>query len=88
MRNLFLVYEIAGETQCVERILIKFSEKYKEDNPEKNITADIAFTLTFAFMMLNTDQHNKDVDNKMKLADFLKTVRYVADNTVISDEKV
>ena len=88
LRMFFLVFQMKGETQQIERILIEFSEKYKIDNEEGKFSADHVFTLTFAFLMLNTDSHKKEVEKKMTFEEFLRTVRYVADSSLLEDDEV
>ena len=88
LRMFFLVFQMKGETQMIERILIEFSEKYKKDNQEGKFSADHVFTLTFAFLMLNTDSHKEEVEKKMTFEEFLKTVRYVADQSLLDDDEV
>lgn len=48
--------------------------------------SDNIFKLAFSFLMLNTDQHNKEVENKMGLQDFTKIVWYVVDDGLFSNQ--
>jgi len=49
----------------------KFAERYCRDNPGAFRTADGAYLLAFALIMLNTDAHNPQADKKLALEDFI-----------------
>jgi hypothetical protein len=49
---------LPGEAQKIDRIVEKFAEAYCRDNPGAFATADGAYLLSFAIIMLNTDAHN------------------------------
>ena len=61
----------AGEAQKIERIMEKFAERYCRDNPGQFRTADGAYVLSFALIMLNTDAHNPQADKKLSQTDFV-----------------
>ena len=61
----------AGEAQKIDRIMEKFAERYCRDNPGAFATADAAYLLAFALIMLNTDAHNPHADKKLAPADFI-----------------
>ena len=100
LREFFLVFQMKGETQVIERILEglankHFTENYcqkekEEEDKERRgpKSSDDIFTLMFAFLMLNTDRHSEEVKEKMNFEGFLKNVRYIADETVINEEEV
>ncbi len=60
-----------GEAQKIERIMEKFAERYCRDNPGQFRTADGAYVLSFALIMLNTDAHNPQADKKLSQMDFV-----------------
>ena len=60
-----------GEAQKIERIMEKFAERYCRDNPGSFRTADGAYVLSFALIMLNTDAHNPQADKKLSQSDFI-----------------
>jgi len=60
-----------GEAQKIERIMEKFAERYCRDNPGQFRTADGAYVLSFALIMLNTDAHNPQADKKLSQSDFI-----------------
>lgn len=49
----------------------KFAERYCRDNPGQFRTADGAYVLSFALIMLNTDAHNPQADKKLAQMDFV-----------------
>ena len=49
----------------------KFAERYCRDNPRAFSTADGAYLLSFAIIMLNTDAHNPMADAHMTKDDFV-----------------
>ena len=61
----------AGEAQQIDRIMEKFAERYCRDNPGAFGSADGAYLLSFAIIMLNTDAHNPMADAHMSRDDFV-----------------
>ena len=61
----------AGEAQKIDRIMEKFAERFCRDNPGAFASADGAYLLAFALIMLNTDAHNPHADKKLGAADFI-----------------
>jgi brefeldin A-resistance guanine nucleotide exchange factor 1 len=81
LRQLLHAFRLPGESALIERILTEFSEKYfKMAQPESIANGDAVYILTYAVIMLNTDQHNPNMKQKrMQLEDFTKNVRGVND---------
>ena len=71
-------FRIVGEAAIVDRTMEKFAERYCRDNPTVFKHQDTAYTLAFSLMMLNTDQHSKDVKNRMSVEAFVRNNRYDA----------
>lgn len=90
LRSFFLIFQLKGESQCIERILTLFTESYLAQNQGylKLQHADDIFRLVYSIIMLNTDQHNMEVEKKMQLSDFNKVVRYVLNAEQLSDEEI
>ena len=61
----------AGEAQKIDRIMEKLAERYCRDNPGAFASADGAYLLAFALIMLNTDAHNPHADRKLSAQDFV-----------------
>lgn len=60
-----------GEAQKIDRIMEKFAERYCRDNPHTFASADGAYLLAFALIMLNTDVHNPMADAQLAKPDFV-----------------
>nr|KAJ3422159.1 Brefeldin A-inhibited guanine nucleotide-exchange protein 1 [Polyrhizophydium stewartii] len=85
--RLFLqLFRIPGEAQKIDRIVEKFADRYCESNPQVFANADTAYTLAFSVMMLNTDQHSKQIKVRMTKDDFLRNNRGINDNGDLPDE--
>ncbi|CAD0056306.1 unnamed protein product [Aureobasidium pullulans] len=62
--------EALRESQLIERIVTVFAEKYcDKTNPEGIADKDAVYVLTYAIIMLNTDQHNPNM-KQARMADF------------------
>ncbi|GJP64511.1 hypothetical protein CLOP_g21489 [Closterium sp. NIES-67] len=72
IRTFLKGFRLPGEAQKIDRIMEKFAEKYCKDNPGVFKTADSAYVLAYAIIMLNTDAHNPVVTAKMSKADFVR----------------
>ncbi|KAM3424650.1 hypothetical protein BST61_g6638 [Cercospora zeina] len=80
LRQLLNSFRLPGESALIERIVTVFCEKYmKAVQPEQIVDTDAAFVLTYAIIMLNTDQYNPNVkaSNRMKFEDFQRNLRGV-----------
>lgn len=56
-------FRLPGEAQKIDRIINAFGRHYFTENQSQNIfrSADAAYVLAYSVIMLNTDQHNKQV---------------------------
>ncbi|KAF3936102.1 hypothetical protein ABW20_dc0108957 [Dactylellina cionopaga] len=78
LRALLGSFRLPGESPLIERLVTIFSEKYFEMSQRDEIdNKDAVFVLTYAIIMLNTDQHNPTVKVRMQLQDFMKNLRGV-----------
>lgn len=80
LRDLLGAFRLPGESPLIERIVTVFSEKYcANSTPEGIADKDSVYVLTYAIIMLNTDQHNPNVktQNRMAFNDFSKNLRGV-----------
>ncbi|MBN3294753.1 PSD2 protein, partial [Polypterus senegalus] len=59
-------FPLMGETQERERVLIHFSKRYCQCNPDGMTSEDGIHTLTCALMLLNTDLHGHTLYNSIK----------------------
>ncbi|KAH0559258.1 hypothetical protein GP486_004230 [Trichoglossum hirsutum] len=80
LRDLLESFRLPGESPLIERIVTSFSEKYcSNSTPEGIADKDAVYVLTYAIIMLNTDQHNPNLksQNRMKYTDFSRNLRGV-----------
>ncbi|KAF8416147.1 hypothetical protein BGX38DRAFT_1244736 [Terfezia claveryi] len=80
LRALLESFRLPGESALIERIVTVFANKYcSRDKPDEVHDADAVFVLSYAIIMLNTDQHSPKVkeSNRMKLEDFTRNLRGV-----------
>ena len=80
LRELLGAFRLPGESPLIERIVTVFSEKYcANSTPEGVADKDAVYVLTYAIIMLNTDQHNPNVktQNRMSYTDFARNLRGV-----------
>ncbi|KAJ3102351.1 guanine nucleotide exchange protein for ADP-robosylation factor [Phlyctochytrium planicorne] len=75
LRNFLQTFRLPGESQKIDRFMLKFAERYLQGNPTTFSSADTAYVLAYSVIMLNTDQHNAQVKKRMTKADFLKNNR-------------
>lgn len=80
LRDLLNSFRLPGESALIERIVTVFSKKYCVSTTLEGITdKDAVFILTYAIIMLNTDQHNRNLgaQKRMTFNDFAKNLRGV-----------
>ena len=80
LRDLLNSFRLPGESALIERIVTAFSDKYcGHTMPEGIANKDAVLILTYAIIMLNTDQHNPNVkkEKRMTYSDFAKNLRGV-----------
>lgn len=80
LRALLETFRLPGEAPLIDRIVSSFVKRFVASPiPGEIANADAAFVLTYATIMLNTDQHNPNVKSqlRMKLEDFTKNLRGV-----------
>ena len=80
LRELLNSFRLPGESPQIEQIVTAFSKRYCSNTTPEGITnKDAVFVLTYAIIMLNTDQHNPNVkkDKRMTYNDFARNLRGV-----------
>ncbi|KAH6686645.1 Sec7 domain-containing protein [Plectosphaerella plurivora] len=66
---------LRAETQQVDRILVAFSKRWCDCNPNHGFKAsDVIHTICYSIMLLNTDLHMADIEQKMTRSQFVKNV--------------
>lgn len=73
-------FRLPGEAPLISLLLEHFAEHWHKCNGEPFANADAAFTLAYAVIMLNVDQHNHNVKKQnipMTVEDFKKNLKKV-----------
>lgn len=89
LRELLESFRLPGESALIERILTVFSEKYcANSTPEGVADKDAVYVLTYAIIMLNTDQHSPKVKSQSRMSydQFAKNLRGVNGNADFAPE--
>ncbi|KAL5334172.1 hypothetical protein BJX70DRAFT_402820 [Aspergillus crustosus] len=73
LRGLCLRLVLKGETQQVDRVLDAFSMRWCQCNPRHGFRAsDVVHTICYSLLLLNTDLHLADIEQKMTKAQFVR----------------
>ncbi|RDA82455.1 hypothetical protein CP532_6869 [Ophiocordyceps camponoti-leonardi (nom. inval.)] len=78
LRVLLETFRLPGEAPLIASIVESFSEKYCRGNTPDNVAnKDAVFILTYAIIILNTDQHNPNLkaSKRMTFEDFSRNLR-------------
>ncbi|KAJ3150955.1 guanine nucleotide exchange protein for ADP-robosylation factor [Geranomyces michiganensis] len=86
LRHFLQCFRLPGEAQKIDRFMLKFAERYVKGNPQTFSSADTAYVLAYSTIMLNTDQHNAQVKNRMTKADFKKNNRGIDEGKDVAPE--
>lgn len=86
LRHFLQAFRLPGESQKIDRFMLKFANRYVTGNPNAFANADTAYVLSYSVIMLNTDQHSRQVVKRMTKQDFIKNNRGINDNTDLPDE--
>ncbi|KAK2628836.1 hypothetical protein QTJ16_001939 [Diplocarpon rosae] len=85
---------LKAESQQVDRILVNFAKRWCECNPNHGFKGyDVVHTICYSLLLLNTDLHLADIDQKMTRSQFVKNTmptvrRSVADSAPDAFESV
>lgn len=94
LRTYLESFHIPGEAQQIERILHCFSAHFlpffvslpDEYKSGTTFTQELAFVLSYAVMMLNTDIHNSSVKRKMTREEFVNNTKAADKQNLIRQE--
>ncbi|KAK5998147.1 hypothetical protein PT974_00519 [Cladobotryum mycophilum] len=89
LRGLLESFRLPGEAPLIAAIVEAFSDKYCSCNtPDEVANTDAVFILTYAIILLNTDQHNPTVKDtqRMTYEDFARNLRGQNDGKNFSPE--
>jgi len=86
MKFLMVGFRLPGESQKIDRILLKFGQKYYQDNPNLFVSANAPYELSYAVMILQTTIHNPKVKQKMSFEGFLTMSKDMRRNYNLTDD--
>lgn len=89
LRLLLETFRLPGEAPLIANIVESFSEKFSNsDTPEEVADKDAAYVLSYAIILLNTDQHNPTIksNKRMTVEDFSRNLRGVNNGKNFSPE--
>ncbi|KAI9052937.1 hypothetical protein LZ554_003209 [Drepanopeziza brunnea f. sp. 'monogermtubi'] len=86
LRQFLQSFRLPGESQKIDRFMLKFANRYVTGNPNAFANADTAYVLAYSVIMLNTDAHSRQVVKRMTKEDFIKNNRGINDNANLPDE--
>ncbi|UZJ52020.1 hypothetical protein CBS101457_001340 [Exobasidium rhododendri] len=86
LRRFLQAFRLPGESQKIDRYMLKFAERYVAGNPNAFANADTAYVFAYSVIMLNTDAHNKQVKHRMTLSDFVKNNSGIDDGKSLAEE--
>ncbi|CAG8950787.1 hypothetical protein HYFRA_00003002 [Hymenoscyphus fraxineus] len=73
LRNMCSRLVLKGESQQVDRILDVFATRWCKCNPNHGFkVTDVVHTICYSILLLNTDLHLADIDQKMTRSQFVK----------------
>ncbi|KAM7533171.1 hypothetical protein Aperf_G00000124357 [Anoplocephala perfoliata] len=78
LRAYLEAFRIPGEAPLIQHLMESFAEQWFEANDAPFANVDAAFTLSYALLMLNTDQHNPNSRRgniPMTCADFKRNLK-------------
>ncbi|KAL5248280.1 hypothetical protein ACHWQZ_G017457 [Mnemiopsis leidyi] len=88
LRTFLAGFRLPGEAQKIDRLMLKFAQRYYENNPELEMfaSADTCYVLAYSIIMLTTDLHNDQVRNKITKPDYIKMNRGINDSQDLPPE--
>lgn len=68
LRQMLNTFRLPGEAQLIDKIVQSFTEKYWASGDHDEIAEkDAVYVLSFAIIMLNTDQHNPNLKSQARM---------------------
>lgn len=86
LRDFLQAFRLPGEGQKIDRFMLKFAERFVEQNPGVFSKADTAYVLSYSLIMLNTDLHSSQIKRKMTLEEFLDNNRGIDNGNDLPEE--
>ena len=86
LRDFLKNFKLPGESQKIDRFMLKFAERYVEQNPTVFAKPDTAYVLAFSLIMLNTDLHSPQIKKKITLEEFIDLLGGLKKEDELSNE--
>ncbi len=90
LRKFLSRFKLPGEAQQVDRVLEAFADAYYKANPNDISSATLVHALSFATIMLNTDQHSPSLSKnrlpKMTKLQFIANTKGIPGSTEFTSE--
>lgn len=86
IRKFLQTFRLPGEAQQIDRILLKFANRFTDLNPEVFSNAEVGYILAYSVMLLNTDQHNKDIKKRMTVQEFIRNNRGINNHSDLPEK--
>ncbi|TKY88681.1 hypothetical protein EX895_002312 [Sporisorium graminicola] len=86
LRRFLQAFRLPGESQKIDRYMLKFAERFIHGNPSAFANADTAYVFAYSVIMLNTDAHNPQVKHRMTFKDFVKNNSGIDDGKSLPEE--
>jgi len=87
LRSFLQHFRLPGESQKIDRFMLKFAERYTTQNPNAFANADTAYVLAYSVILLNTDQHSAKMKGpRMTKEEFIRNNRGINDNQDLPSE--
>ncbi|KAJ9474522.1 Protein transport protein SEC7 [Pseudozyma hubeiensis] len=86
LRRFLQAFRLPGESQKIDRYMLKFAERFVHGNPNAFANADTAYVFAYSVIMLNTDAHNPQVKHRMTFKDFVKNNSGIDDGKSLPEE--
>ena len=90
LRSFLGGFKLPGEAQKIDRLMEAFAARFCACNHDAYPSADAAYILAFAIVMLNTDAHNPLTDDALKMSreDFIAMATAAEATTQLDPEAV
>ncbi|RKP14485.1 hypothetical protein BJ684DRAFT_870, partial [Piptocephalis cylindrospora] len=86
LRQFLQSFRLPGESQKIDRFMLKFAERYIQHNPGAFANADTAYVLAYSVILLNTDMYSHQVKKRMTRVEFLRNNRGIDDGSDLPSE--
>ncbi|TIA76225.1 hypothetical protein E3P91_00163 [Wallemia ichthyophaga] len=87
LRAFLQAFRLPGESQKIDRYMLKFAERYVQHNPSTVFAnADTAYVMAYSVILLNTDAYNPQNKRRMTKEEFIKNNRGINDGSDLPED--